>query len=211
MTASVVTVPTPATRAHIADVLTQHWISAAPVVDDTGAVVGLVSEHDLLSKSGAAAMELMTTAVISVSPDFPLSDLRHLLVERRIGRVPVLRDGRLVGICRTRTASSAARTSSRRWRANGPARCAASPSSDTMVSPQTWRDHCRQMVLIRAFELRATEVYQRAKIGGYCHLNLGQEATVVGLMAALLPRDYLFTTYREHGYGRRHRGTSRCR
>jgi pyruvate dehydrogenase E1 component alpha subunit len=56
------------------------------------------------------------------------------------------------------------------------------------------------MALIRAFELRAAEMYQRAKIGGYCHLNLGEEATVVGLMAALEPRDYLFTTYREHGY-----------
>jgi pyruvate dehydrogenase E1 component alpha subunit len=43
-------------------------------------------------------------------------------------------------------------------------------------------------------------MYQQAKIGGYCHLNLGEEATVVGLMAALEPRDYLFTTYREHGY-----------
>ncbi len=65
---------------------------------------------------------------------------------------------------------------------------------------QTWRDYYRQMALIRAFELRAAELYQRAKIGGYCHLNLGEEATVVGLMAALEPRDYLFTTYREHGY-----------
>src|SRR5699024_3210096 len=54
--------------------------------------------------------------------------------------------------------------------------------------------------LIRAFELRAQEMYQRAKIGGYCHLNLGEEPTVVGLMAALPERDYLFTTYREHGY-----------
>ena len=43
-------------------------------------------------------------------------------------------------------------------------------------------------------------MYQRAKIGGYCHLNLGEEATVVGLMAALESRDYLFTTYRDHGY-----------
>jgi len=65
---------------------------------------------------------------------------------------------------------------------------------------QTWREYYRQMALIRAFELRAAEMYQRAKIGGYCHLNLGEEATVVGLMAALEPRDYLFTTYREHGY-----------
>jgi len=70
----------------------------------------------------------------------------------------------------------------------------------TAASAQTWRGYYRQMTLIRAFELRAAEMYQRAKIGGYCHLNLGEEATVVGLMAALESRDYLFTTYREHGY-----------
>jgi len=58
----------------------------------------------------------------------------------------------------------------------------------------------RQMILIREFEQRAAEMYTRAKIGGYCHLNLGEEATVVGLMASLEERDYLFTTYREHGY-----------
>ena len=56
------------------------------------------------------------------------------------------------------------------------------------------------MVLIREFELRASEMYTRAKIGGYCHLNVGEEATVVGLMAALELRDYLFNTYRDHGY-----------
>ncbi|HET6911243.1 MAG TPA: pyruvate dehydrogenase (acetyl-transferring) E1 component subunit alpha [Mycobacteriales bacterium] len=66
--------------------------------------------------------------------------------------------------------------------------------------PETLRGYYSQMALIRAFELRSAEMYQRAKIGGYCHLNLGEEATVVGLMAALEPRDYLFTTYREHGY-----------
>ena len=46
------------------------------------------------------------------------------------------------------------------------------------------RGYYRQMTLIRAFELRAAEMYTRAKIGGYCHLNLGEEATVTGLMAA---------------------------
>jgi pyruvate dehydrogenase E1 component alpha subunit len=66
--------------------------------------------------------------------------------------------------------------------------------------PETLTDYYRQMALIRSFELRADEMYRRAKIGGYCHLNLGEEATVVGLMAALDPHDYLFTTYREHGY-----------
>jgi pyruvate dehydrogenase E1 component alpha subunit len=67
-------------------------------------------------------------------------------------------------------------------------------------SAQTLRGYYRQMSLVRAFELRASEMYQRAKVGGYCHLNLGEEATVVGLMAALAPRDYLFTSYRDHGY-----------
>jgi pyruvate dehydrogenase E1 component alpha subunit len=43
-------------------------------------------------------------------------------------------------------------------------------------------------------------MYQRAKIGGYCHLNLGEEATCVGLAAGMRPTDYLFTNYREHGY-----------
>ncbi|MBX6372245.1 MAG: pyruvate dehydrogenase (acetyl-transferring) E1 component subunit alpha [Acidothermus sp.] len=62
------------------------------------------------------------------------------------------------------------------------------------------RGYYRMMQLIRRFEERAAEMYQRAKIGGYCHLNLGEEATIVGLMDAMAPQDYLFTTYREHGY-----------
>ena len=75
-----------------------------------------------------------------------------------------------------------------------------SPVTDADEDPAVLREYYRQMALIRAFELRAAEMYTRAKIGGYCHLNLGEEATVVGLMAALAPGDYLFTTYREHGY-----------
>jgi len=58
----------------------------------------------------------------------------------------------------------------------------------------------RDMVLVRRFEERAARAYTEALIGGYCHLNLGEEAAVVGLMAALRPSDYLFTNYREHGY-----------
>ena len=70
----------------------------------------------------------------------------------------------------------------------------------TREDPAVLREYYRQMALIRAFELRAAEMYTRAKIGGYCHLNLGEEATVVGLSAALRGEDYLFATYREHGY-----------
>jgi pyruvate dehydrogenase E1 component subunit alpha len=57
-----------------------------------------------------------------------------------------------------------------------------------------------QMVLIRHFEEKSAEMYTRAKIGGYCHLNLGEEATVVGFSASLKPTDYIYTNYREHGY-----------
>ncbi|HVB96174.1 MAG TPA: pyruvate dehydrogenase (acetyl-transferring) E1 component subunit alpha [Chloroflexota bacterium] len=57
-----------------------------------------------------------------------------------------------------------------------------------------------QMVLIRQFEEAAAEMYTRAKIGGYLHLNIGEEATVVGSMGALAPQDYVFSNYREHGH-----------
>jgi Transketolase, C-terminal domain/Dehydrogenase E1 component len=70
----------------------------------------------------------------------------------------------------------------------------------TREDPAVLREYYRQMALIRSFELRAAEMYTRARIGGYCHLNLGEEATVVGLTAALRDKDYLFATYREHGY-----------
>jgi pyruvate dehydrogenase E1 component alpha subunit len=57
-----------------------------------------------------------------------------------------------------------------------------------------------QMLLLRRFEERTSEMYVKARIGGYCHLNIGEEATIVGLMAALTPDDYIYTNYREHGY-----------
>ncbi|MBP1467729.1 pyruvate dehydrogenase (acetyl-transferring) E1 component subunit alpha [Candidatus Chloroploca sp. M-50] len=62
------------------------------------------------------------------------------------------------------------------------------------------RHYYYQMLLLRRFEERTGEMYVKAKIGGYCHLNLGEEATIVGLMAALKPEDYIFTNYRDHGY-----------
>jgi len=57
-----------------------------------------------------------------------------------------------------------------------------------------------QMLLIRRFEEKAAEMYAKARIGGYCHLNLGEEATVVGFCAGLEATDYVYTNYREHGY-----------
>jgi pyruvate dehydrogenase E1 component alpha subunit len=72
--------------------------------------------------------------------------------------------------------------------------------SFTGEDPVQLRDYYYHMLLLRRFEERAGEMYTKAKIGGYCHLNLGEEATIVGLMAALTPDDYIFTNYREHGY-----------
>lgn len=56
-----------------------------------------------------------------------------------------------------------------------------------------------QMLLIRRFEEKAAEMYALGKIGGFCHLYIGQEAVGVGAMAAIRPDDYVLTAYREHG------------
>ena len=56
-----------------------------------------------------------------------------------------------------------------------------------------------KMLLIRRFEERAGEMYAKAKIGGFLHLCIGEEATVVGGTRALRDTDYLMSTYREHG------------
>jgi pyruvate dehydrogenase E1 component alpha subunit len=65
---------------------------------------------------------------------------------------------------------------------------------------ETLLSYYHQMLLIRRFEEKAGEMYTKAKIGGYCHLNLGEEATVVGFCAGLESDDYVYTNYREHGY-----------
>jgi pyruvate dehydrogenase E1 component alpha subunit len=58
----------------------------------------------------------------------------------------------------------------------------------------------REMLLIRRFEEKTAEMYQMAKIGGFCHLNIGEEAAIVGTISALRPEDYIYSNYREHGH-----------
>ncbi len=98
MTAPVITVGPDATVAHIAEALTSRRISAVPVVDASGTVLGLVSELDLLARTGRTARDVMTTAVISVTSDTDIEQVRRILVDSQIRRVPVLSSGRLVGI-----------------------------------------------------------------------------------------------------------------
>ena len=57
----------------------------------------------------------------------------------------------------------------------------------------------REMLLIRRFEEKAAEAYALGKIGGFCHLYIGQEAVAVGVSAALRDDDYVISSYREHG------------
>jgi pyruvate dehydrogenase E1 component alpha subunit len=69
----------------------------------------------------------------------------------------------------------------------------------TPGNAEEFRDHLRHMLLIRRFEEKAGEMYSLGKIGGFCHLYIGQEAVAVGTISALRPDDYVISAYREHG------------
>jgi CBS domain-containing protein len=107
--------------------MSEHAISAVPILDAHGRVVGIVSEGDLLRRDetgttrrrswwlrtladpetladeytkayGRTAASVMTRTVVSVAEDTPIADIVALLERHAIKRVPVLRDGKLVGI-----------------------------------------------------------------------------------------------------------------
>ena len=65
---------------------------------------------------------------------------------------------------------------------------------------EEYRGWLRQMLLIRRFEEKAGEAYSLGKIGGFCHLYIGQEAVAVGSLGALGRDDYIVCSYREHGH-----------
>jgi pyruvate dehydrogenase E1 component alpha subunit len=58
----------------------------------------------------------------------------------------------------------------------------------------------RQMLLIRRFEEKSAEMYALAKIAGFLHLYIGEEAVAVGAIAAIRPDDYVISAYRDHGH-----------
>ncbi len=125
MTTRVVAVMADTTVADLANRLLQHRVSAAPVVDSDGKLVGIVSEGDLLrhvasertprswwlrlfdedteakdyiKAHGRHVRDVMTRNVISVAEDTPVADVAELLETRHIKRVPVVRAGKVVGI-----------------------------------------------------------------------------------------------------------------
>ena len=62
------------------------------------------------------------------------------------------------------------------------------------------REWLEAMLLIRRFEERAGEMYAKAKVGGFLHLAIGEEATIVGAVRAMRDEDFLISTYRSHGH-----------
>ena len=90
----------PDTSVHeAAQALAEHRISGAPVVDTDGSIVGIVSEYDLIARTGRTVRDVMTRAVISVPDTATLDRVRALLVTQRLKRVPVVNSqSQLVGL-----------------------------------------------------------------------------------------------------------------
>lgn len=72
------------------------------------------------------------------------------------------------------------------------------PSSE--LSPDRLLDLLHMMMLIRRFEERTMQSYMQQKIGGFCHIYIGQEAVAVGSIAAVRDDDPVITAYRDHGH-----------
>jgi CBS domain-containing protein len=121
MTTRVIWVKKDATFREMAAALRDHRVSAFPVIDNDGTVIGVVSEADLLTKEalddepgmiagilrrrdqnkarGVTAGDLMTAAVVAVRPDDTVEHAARLMYDRRVKRLPVTdANGRLVGI-----------------------------------------------------------------------------------------------------------------
>ena len=67
------------------------------------------------------------------------------------------------------------------------------------VDAETRTSLLRSMLLQRRFEERCAEAYALGRIGGFCHLYIGQEGCGTGVISVLRPDDYIITTYRDHG------------
>ena len=101
MTRKVYTIRSEASAQEAAQLLDQHRISGLPVVDESNDIIGIVTEADIISKvdkEGLRVSDIMSTEVTSVNEETPVSEIALLLTERKIKRVPVVQDGKLVGI-----------------------------------------------------------------------------------------------------------------
>jgi signal-transduction protein with cAMP-binding, CBS, and nucleotidyltransferase domain len=98
LTHEVISIVPTASIQDAARLLSDYNISGAPVINAQGQMVGIVTEHDLISKEGKTVSDIMTARVISVGDQTPVDEIAQILTSNRIKRVPVLRGGRVVGI-----------------------------------------------------------------------------------------------------------------
>jgi len=98
MTTDVISVREDSRIEEAARLLSRYRISGVPVVNSAGSLVGLMTEYDMISKTGQTVADVMTRGIISVSPDTEIEEVAHLLANRRIRRVPVMDGDQLVGI-----------------------------------------------------------------------------------------------------------------
>jgi CBS domain-containing protein len=101
MTRTVYTIHPEASAQEAAQLLDQKRISGAPVVDDADKLIGIVTEADIISKldrEGLRVADIMTYSLITVEEETSIEEVAALLSQRKIKRVPVVENGRLVGI-----------------------------------------------------------------------------------------------------------------
>jgi CBS domain-containing protein len=91
---------TPETSIHdAAQMLSEHRISGAPVISADGSIAGIVSEYDLIARTGTTVRDVMTRDVVSVADTAGIDRVRAILVTQRLKRVPVVNgQGQLVGL-----------------------------------------------------------------------------------------------------------------
>jgi len=98
MTRDVITVNPTMTVKSLAMMLIKNQISGAPVADKAGKIVGVVSESDIVAKRGKDVKSIMSKKIISVGEQTPVEEIARMMTTHHIKRLPVMNDGKVVGI-----------------------------------------------------------------------------------------------------------------
>jgi CBS domain-containing protein len=98
MTKDVITVSPTISPKNLAKMFIRNQISGAPVADKNGKIVGIVSEADLVAKTGKQVKDIMSRRIIEVSEETPVEEIATLMTTHKVKRVPVMRGQKLVGI-----------------------------------------------------------------------------------------------------------------
>lgn len=98
MTSDVVTVLEDNTVEEAARLLTHHRLRGLPVVNQSGALIGIVTEYELISKEGRTVADIMNRGVISISSEADVEHVSYLLANRQIRCLTVVDSGQVVGL-----------------------------------------------------------------------------------------------------------------